>query len=286
MTDTSTFEEIQIAEDELIDDYLNGILSPRENEIFESFFLAAAERRQKLEFARSLKHYIASMPLKEHPSWIASLMESLAFWQWQNPSLAWSMAAAFLLLLMVGGSWSIIRFRQGLSSKDAEALQQQLAQLQTHNSHLSDVLKQEQEQRNQLARELAMIKTGEKKELPQPGTVSPALLSFALLPGLVREMEGPKRLMIPAGTQLVRFQLQLGENEYPKYRAILQTMENEEIWMQTWPRTGPSGEMLGSRLIVPAALLTKGDYILKLAGINGNGNWEEIGKYYFRVVAQ
>jgi hypothetical protein len=38
------------------------------------------------------------------------------------------------------------------------------------------------------------------------------------------------------------------------------------------------------QLILPAELLVPGDYVVNLSGMTESGNFEDIGKYYFRVV--
>ena len=37
-------------------------------------------------------------------------------------------------------------------------------------------------------------------------------------------------------------------------------------------------------LTLPAKLLSRGDYILKLSGMTTSGNLEDASKYYFRVL--
>src|ERR1051325_3474947 len=60
LTDDDFFQELEISEDELIDQYLAGTLTPAERRNFESHFLAAPERRRKLGFARALSKYVGA----------------------------------------------------------------------------------------------------------------------------------------------------------------------------------------------------------------------------------
>ncbi|MDQ3818242.1 MAG: CHAT domain-containing protein [Acidobacteriota bacterium] len=59
LTDDAFFEELLIAEDELIDDYLKNALTDEEKSRFEDHFLLTEERRRKLKFARALKKYVS-----------------------------------------------------------------------------------------------------------------------------------------------------------------------------------------------------------------------------------
>jgi hypothetical protein len=59
------FEEILIVEEELADEYVNGILNPEERADFERHFLATPERQQNVRFARALNQYVTSEANRE-----------------------------------------------------------------------------------------------------------------------------------------------------------------------------------------------------------------------------
>jgi hypothetical protein len=59
LVDNEFYEELLIAEDELIDEYLAGDLSLLERRNFEEHFLQTPEREQKVRFGRALKKYTA-----------------------------------------------------------------------------------------------------------------------------------------------------------------------------------------------------------------------------------
>lgn len=114
MTDNEYFEELLVAEDELIDSYLSNALPPGDKEKFEGHFLSTPERRRKMSFARTLRKYIVA---KEEeltvPAGIDNssasrkrfLFPSFGF---RNPIAGFSVAAA-LLLMVIGVSWLILR---------------------------------------------------------------------------------------------------------------------------------------------------------------------------------
>ena len=54
ITEKDFYDELTIAEDELIDQYLDGDLTGVEREQFESHFLSSPERRQKVRFGNAL----------------------------------------------------------------------------------------------------------------------------------------------------------------------------------------------------------------------------------------
>ncbi len=117
LTDEAFFNELLIAEEELIDRYLAGQVYGAEREGFESHFLLPPERRKKLRFARTLRRCVAAKgavevevaaespekkreaarPFERRPTFLSTL-------RGRSPALTASMAAAALLLLLVG-SW-------------------------------------------------------------------------------------------------------------------------------------------------------------------------------------
>ena len=58
LRDVDFYEQVLIAEDDLVDDYLADHLSGPECERFESYFSISPERRQKVRFGKALRRYI------------------------------------------------------------------------------------------------------------------------------------------------------------------------------------------------------------------------------------
>ena len=82
----------------------------------------------------------------------------------------------------------------------------------------------------------------------------------------------------------MQFHLDLEADDYPSYRAVLRTADDEEVWSQdglSSQRT-PAGKAVG--LSLPASLLTSGDYLLTLRGVTARGDIEDAGQYVFRAV--
>jgi hypothetical protein len=58
ITDSELYEEVFIAEEELIDDYIAGRLSADERKAFESYFMNSPERQEQFRIANALRVYI------------------------------------------------------------------------------------------------------------------------------------------------------------------------------------------------------------------------------------
>lgn len=62
LLDDDFVEQLSIAEDELIDEYLDGILTETEREQFLRFFLLSPENKEKLRLIQNLRRYAAKQP--------------------------------------------------------------------------------------------------------------------------------------------------------------------------------------------------------------------------------
>lgn len=113
LTDDELFEELEVAEDELIDRYLGGGLSPSDRESFEAHFLLPAERRRKLRFAAALRNYIASAEGvgEARPAERPSRLWFLPAWLGARPATR-AFAAAALVIIATA---SYVAYRSGLS---------------------------------------------------------------------------------------------------------------------------------------------------------------------------
>jgi hypothetical protein len=60
MTGDTSLAELEVAEDELLDEYLAGRLTADEREQFERHFLSTPERQKKLRFAKVFRRYVAA----------------------------------------------------------------------------------------------------------------------------------------------------------------------------------------------------------------------------------
>jgi hypothetical protein len=60
--DSAIYEELLVVEQELIEQYLSGVLPAHEKQQFETHFLVTAERQKNLRFGQLLRQYVASHP--------------------------------------------------------------------------------------------------------------------------------------------------------------------------------------------------------------------------------
>ncbi len=121
LVDDDFFEELQITENELIEDYLNAKLNPEEKEQFESHFLFTNERRQNLQFTLAFDKYLNNKnPAEENNAALQSNIVSIkpdetnVISLWKKIFYSSHLRFAAILLLFIGlgfVAWRILFHR-------------------------------------------------------------------------------------------------------------------------------------------------------------------------------
>lgn len=286
--DQKVLEQILAVEQDLIDDYVSGDIPEERRQSFQKHFLASAERKKKVAFAKALAAVVNESPapaidVEIVPSWRTKLAAVFT-----RPAFAYSFAAASLLLVFVG-SWLVF---------DRNRLRSEIAQLRTaqesqtaQNRQLEKDLANERLQNQELlaSRGTPPQQTPtpeiQPKSPPQPATpTSPVVVALSLLPGISRGSNSLPQLAIAKDTTLVRLQIGIDPKEnYRRYRVELRTEKGQQVLAQgnLLARAGSHGRSIP--LSVPASALGNGRYELTLKGITDSGTTEDVGFYYFDV---
>jgi anti-sigma factor RsiW len=299
--DEQYLQEILAGESDLIDEYVRGELSGRARQQFESRFLASAERRRKVEFARALASVAPEFAAKEksigpasapaRDSWPRTLA---AFLRGLNPAARFSLAAA-ALLIVIGGSWLVaesrrlraelseLRAEQQSREREQQVLQQQIAEEQAHREDLSAQLEREREAGGRSQQLIGELERELEKSATQPA--QPAIVSLALWPGVSRSGGARPKLVLPQAARRVRIQIGVEpEDEYQSFRVELRAPGGQPVWAQGGLSARPVRAGRAVTLNLPASILKAGEYELVLKGVTGQGKNEEIGYHYFDVL--
>ncbi|HEX8068908.1 MAG TPA: zf-HC2 domain-containing protein [Pyrinomonadaceae bacterium] len=262
LADSDYREKVLIAEDDLIDDYLDGALSPADSARFRSHYLSTPRQRRKLRVAKSIKKYsaarLAAPPAGGTPQSGAGGRGRAAHVSLRNPLVSLPLAAALVLAFGLGAVKLIESWR--FNRRQA----------------------QEQSRREADERELARLNDS---SLPASGRAGSAAFLVTVLPvstrGVAAAQFAPPRDATPVQLLLV-----LPVDEYQSYQAELQRLGTSE-WRtvrRLRAENTPAGKAIS--LIVPARLLPRGDYRLRLSGETPAGAPEEIGEYTFQVTGR
>lgn len=295
--DKEYLASITAVENDLIDEYVRHELSETDRRKFENRFLASAERRKRVEFAKALAHIPAEAPLPEK-----TVIQQPVTWSWReslyafisglNPAARFAVAAAMLLLL-VGGAWLLtetLRLRSQLTQLQAEnqsrqnqrqALEQQIEAERRRNEELNARLNQEKQQREQSDESLRQLSETADPTNPPP---RPVIASLTLLPGISRGGSDKPSLVMPGDARLVRLNIGIDpEEQYKTFAIELRTATGRQVWTKDKLAARNRGGARAIGLTLPASVLKSGEYELRLSGLKEGGATEDIGFYYFDV---
>lgn len=274
--DEQYFNQLQIVEDQLIDDYLENKLPPGQRQKFESNYLISERRKQKLQFAKTLKESLATLPALQFRNHASSGGNSLlAVWQRSLWQFGFAASATVLLLL---GSWVYLRSNQRIEVSTNQTVASPSPMTASPNAQSAELSKPLQPTPSQ-----APARRPVPPRQPAKTNVSVTMISV-LSPGLWRDQENKETAnTIIVNSQLKRLILQLKHQPATKfsvYRASLETATGQSLL--TRDNLKPNAQFL--RLQLPAQSLAADDYVITVFGKNGEGQFEEINEYSFRVI--
>ena len=291
-SDQEYLASITAVENDLIDEYVRGELSADARQRFESRFLASAERRKRVEFAKALRTVVSESPARKNaiqPATTWSWRESLyAFINGLNPAARLAFVAA-TILVVVGIAWlfvATLRLRNQVMQLQAEKqsgqnLQQALDAERKRNEELNARLNQEKQQREQTDESLRQLTETPEAKNPAP---APVIASLTLLPGLSRGGGEKPNLDLSNDARLVRLNIGIDpEEQYKTFAVELRTLAGRHVWNREnlAARTRRGTRAVG--LTLPATVLKPGEYELRLRGLTESDGAEDVGFYYFTV---
>lgn len=281
--DCDTFAQIQAAEDDLIDEFLSGDLSPDAKERFEKHFLSRPGRFGDVKVAQALRKYIsqnaAPSPIPAKVVSEAARNSFVVSWLKNRSSTARLFLVGAVLLISVAGILLVARMlRQQRRATPIQAHQENVrspAELGNKPSQSSvESANSQGKNSNQTKRALP----------PKQPTVLAS--SFLLIPGGPVRGEGKATNVKLSANGIARFELPLiEESSYRSYQATLQHDDGRVIraWTNLRPRILESGRAI--QISVAATLLERGEkYRVLLRGVSTGGKLTEINSYYFQVV--
>jgi len=289
--DRQYMRNVLAVEDDLIDEYVRGELTGKRRQKFETYCLASAERRRKVDFARALATVTSDEasevaqrirppqpPIERHNPF-AVFIRSL------NPAIGFSLAVVGLVVVF-GATWLI---------QDGMRLRSQLTQLRAeHQSEEQRRQQLEQQVANERARAAELAAQIERqrqddatRSIPQEQQPSHTLttMALALLPGIVRGSDSVPSVVVPPTVGVLRLQVGIhAADTYPTYQIEIRTQGGKQVWYHAKLRAHTTRTGLSISLNLPAKILQRDRYELSLRGNNTAGNAEDIGYYYFEVI--
>lgn len=295
--DSAYAELAQVIEDDLIDDYLHGDLVASEREKFEHHFLDSPDHKADLRIAEALKEnldaedsrVISPLNLVEEQQAPPVVVPPNKFFLTslvKNKPAVWLALAATVLIILSIIAWIAIQSALSGKIQQYEAKDPQPAQTLPDNQQLptptplgngpGDQKKQTVEQRNN---------NREKGKLPDKPRETPLQPIFAtILPGNSSRGAGQTKIL-PSSFTSEQVTLRLPLIAAKRYRQYRYELLRADSTIQTGDLKLQSDKEWGRVVLItiPAELLTKQSYQIKLRGRASDGTSSEETIYPFTV---
>lgn len=252
LTDSDTRDALLLAEDELIEEYLDGSLQGVDREKFRKVFVATPQLRRKVRIARSLSNLtraehspqptLVPSPTQDQGSFFSKMLK----YRGRGNLLAYASAAAMLIVLTVGVFW-YAEFRR------------------------------EQNRRLTVERELAAL----NDPLRRPELPADQVLPLVLSPVSVRS--SGSRIRLPATDAYLELSLLPEIARAETYNVLIQRvgLGDEFAVPNLRLEDQPAGKVI--RVRIPTRLLNPGLYRLRLHGVMLDGRAVETNEFSFEV---
>lgn len=283
--DDSVFEEIEFAEDELIDAYVRGNLSAEDRKRFDSKVLNSERLAERVEFARLLSTSSLSVGHESAKShWWDGLFN---FSFIQNPVVRGAVVAG-LFLIVVGlpvFTWIRLRDERRLNvertaiEQQKQQLAQQLADQQAKTNQLTAELENSKAEEARLQQELQARKDELAKTNEQPAI--PA--EITLYSDSTRDPNQGEVLNVQPTASVIRLKLVLNSDDNALYRATI-TSPVGNILTKQGLKSRRSGQARIIILEFPARQLSSGEYFVIVTGRTSSGTYEPVAEYSVRVL--
>jgi hypothetical protein len=304
-TDPEIFELLLAVEQDLIEGYVNGKLSPSGRIRFERNYLTTPVRREHVRFFQNLatalplesfESFESNAPgLYEEPIHAATydtseLKKKTSIWElflapFRAPKLAFGISmAAVLLILGVVGAVKIFDTQTPLKEKVTQnnprpSPEQKKAEEEAPN--------EEPTPNEQPTPEVSIIEQP-PDVTPTPAPKIPVVASFVwTVPG-IRSLgnNAPRLIRIQPGNETVQLTLNfpdLPADRYSRFSASIQDSAGKEIWGRSDIKANRVKSGASMVLKVPAKQFVNGPFSLMLGGNNSRGEWVDIREFYIKV---
>lgn len=273
LSDADFRDKVLLVEENLIEDYAEGVLDETERRGFRKMFYTNPQRRIEVQVVEGLKQHAAAH------SWTMLFGAIQDTWKSRRATLASAVAspslsgfrkAAVTVALVIAVAIAFFVVQRFLRSEQAPPS-----------------LTQEQQRHDLIERELARLNTsGESQSRP-------SALAATLSPGLTRgDDTQPTRefpiVTLPRGAESAQLRLLLrsSDNEYRSFQAVLTPVGARESYEVVLKLVELSPGVPALILTLPTQVLDDGDYSVQLSGQAADGRTEALPdhNYYFRLV--
>jgi anti-sigma-K factor RskA len=252
-------EKLSTAQDALIDDYVFDALPEGERQSFEKNFVLNDERRDKILFAQTFEIYVDERYGQQPPT-LDNAHPPPPSWRNPLPFLrahkAWAAISAIVALLL---------FLTPTMVRWIKPPPDQVALLRARRASIE--------------RQIAEVNNRPTNQSSQAPTSE-----LVLQPTLLREDSGIKRVILTEDIKLLTLKLTLPQAQHENYRALVLTVEGDELFAIDGLRFESDAGVATVLLKIPSEFLMTGDYQIQLRGEAADGSVSDAVRYNFRVI--
>ncbi|MBO0721021.1 MAG: zf-HC2 domain-containing protein [Blastocatellia bacterium] len=264
-------------EDDLIDDYVRGALTPDERQRFEGHYLPSESNLRRVRFAQvflPVMDKAAQALEKSRP------VGGRSFWKRVSSSMPGMrgtigfLAALVSLSIAGGGIWAIRLMHEEIAAARLESSRRE--------NELFQMMDIEKRHNDQLAAEVEQL-----REQIRP-SAAPVLSGVSKLVMVAETLRDEKALttpclIIPTQTERVQLIYKMEDSGYPSYRAQLFSSSGDEIWSSESIHPRLDHSVATFTITLPANKFYDDFYTLAVSGVSKTGNVDPLGKPSFQV---
>lgn len=296
LSDDEVFENLEIAEGELIDRYVHDQLSAEEQRRVREMIVNSPRLAERVEIAKILTAR-ATAPAAQA---VKSEKEKPAKTPWWNlfipipqssPVMRLVAVAPLALLLLTSVLLVLVWTRYRTESQRWAKAEQRLSQLEKEiaaqnakSSGLQTELTQTQQEKTAQEKLAADL----QQQLEEQRGRTTSIFSFFINPGVgTRGGDNAEAsLRIPPGKNELELQLNVEGGDYPQYEATLQDAELKPISKPTRLKPIRRGSRKFISFKVAVRLLPPGSYHLHVDGLTNQRVREDFNDYHLRVTTR
>lgn len=239
-------EQMLLAEETLIEDYLGGLLRAEQREQFESRFLVSNPQRRRVSVVRLLSNYgthkVSCLDQPQQPDLSRPGRWLIGF---GNRAIVFTCLVAGVLLIIGLAVSFIIQSRRDTT------------------------------QRSEIERELV--------QLNGTPNINASTFPVVLAPVALRDSNDSSTLPIPLPAEFIEVRMIIRQDVTPSYTAELSKSGTAVTFTVTGLQAQSTANGQAVVLRLPSRLLSRGDYKVFLLGVANDGRRTVIGDYRFDV---
>jgi hypothetical protein len=296
--DDDEFEQLEVAEDELIERYVRNELSAEDTSRFKKL-LVSPGLSERVELARLLVQQTApkaqavttpvTVPVQPvHVGWWDRLFGPAAAIPAFRPAFAMSIALLLLTTVAFLFVWTKLRTesqRLAQQQQQQEDLRRQIEQQRARYRELESKLDKTEKEREEQAALAAEYKRllGQEQQRSVPASIFPIVLG----PWNASRGTGSdaiKPMTIPSQFTKVAISLNVTHGDYPRYNASVKNIDSDKvITTKTNLNPVPRGGRKYISMNLNADELRSGTYNVHVDGVTAAGSVNNFEDYLFRI---